>query len=230
MASTNASVIDPAAKPKRHTFSPEYKLRIVAECDAAPAGEKGAVLQRECLYGSHIKEWRAARDAGALDALADRRTNGVRARKVWRQLHIEGIEVARCTIERLMRALGLASVVRGKNVGTTVTDPAAERPEDLVDGTSRPPARTSCGSPTSPTWPPGPGSSTSPSSWTSSPARSSAGGPTATNTPVSSWTHSRWPSGPATATGPLTCMDSYITRTRAVSSGSWGRCNIASLQ
>ncbi|MCX5425943.1 hypothetical protein [Streptomyces sp. NBC_00078] len=42
--------------------------------DAAPKGEKGAVLRRERLYDSHVKEWRAARDAGVLGALADRRT------------------------------------------------------------------------------------------------------------------------------------------------------------
>ncbi|GAA0347260.1 hypothetical protein GCM10010319_24790 [Streptomyces blastmyceticus] len=55
------------------------------------------------------------------------------ARKVWRQLRREGIEVARCTVERLMRALGLAGAVRGRTVRTTVADPAAERPDDLVD-------------------------------------------------------------------------------------------------
>jgi putative transposase len=54
-------------------------------------------------------------------------------RKVWRQLRREGIEVARCTVERLMRILGLVGAVRGKTVKTTITDPAAERPDDLVD-------------------------------------------------------------------------------------------------
>ncbi len=37
------------------------------------------------------------------------------ARKLWRQLHREGIPVARCTVERLLRELGLAGVVRGRN-------------------------------------------------------------------------------------------------------------------
>lgn len=55
------------------------------------------------------------------------------ARKVWRQLRREGIEVARCTVERLMRVLGLTGAVRGRTVKTTVVDPAAERPGDLVD-------------------------------------------------------------------------------------------------
>ncbi len=54
------------------------------------------------------------------------------ARKVWRQLGREGIEVARCTVERLMRETGLQGVVRGRTFKTTVTDHAAFRPPDLV--------------------------------------------------------------------------------------------------
>ena len=55
------------------------------------------------------------------------------ARKVWRQLHREGIQVARCTVERLMQADGLHGVVRGAKIRTTSPDPAAARPEDLVE-------------------------------------------------------------------------------------------------
>jgi transposase InsO family protein len=55
------------------------------------------------------------------------------ARKVWRQLHREGIAVARCTVERLMRRLGLEGVRRGKAHKTTMADPAAARPADLVE-------------------------------------------------------------------------------------------------
>jgi putative transposase len=54
------------------------------------------------------------------------------ARKVWRQLRREGTAVARCTVERLMRALGIAGVVRGRRVRTTVPALVAERPRDLV--------------------------------------------------------------------------------------------------
>ena len=54
-------------------------------------------------------------------------------RKLWRQLQREGIPVARCTIARLMRELGLAGVVRGRVVRTTVADEHAPRPADLVD-------------------------------------------------------------------------------------------------
>jgi transposase InsO family protein len=54
-------------------------------------------------------------------------------RKVWRQLLREGIAVARCTVERLMKVMRLQGVVRGKKVRTTVSDPSAERPKDLVN-------------------------------------------------------------------------------------------------
>ena len=54
------------------------------------------------------------------------------ARKVWLQLNREGIVVARCTVERLMRRDGLQGAVRGRLKRTTTADPAAERARDLV--------------------------------------------------------------------------------------------------
>jgi putative transposase len=55
------------------------------------------------------------------------------ARKVWLALNREGVEIARCTVERLMTELGLAGVRRGKRWRTTIPDAAAVRPADLVD-------------------------------------------------------------------------------------------------
>jgi putative transposase len=56
------------------------------------------------------------------------------AEKVWRQLGREGIAAARCTVERLMRAMGLRGAVRGRAFRvTTVTDESAVRPPDLVE-------------------------------------------------------------------------------------------------
>ena len=79
---------------------------------------------------------RAKRDAELRDAIQrvwqeNFRVYGVR--KVWRQLRREGIEVARCTVARLMRAMGLRGVVRGKAVRTTVSDKAAPCPLDRVN-------------------------------------------------------------------------------------------------
>ena len=60
-------------------------------------------------------------------------------RKVWRQLQREGVAVARCTVARLMRGMGLAGVVRGKPVRTTVGDKAAPCPLDRVNRRFRAP-------------------------------------------------------------------------------------------
>jgi putative transposase len=54
-------------------------------------------------------------------------------RKVWRQLNREGFDVARCAVERLMREMGLAGVIRGKLVRTTVSNRAAPCPLDQVN-------------------------------------------------------------------------------------------------
>ncbi|MGW1186219.1 IS3 family transposase [Streptomyces drozdowiczii] len=53
-------------------------------------------------------------------------------RKVWRQLHREGIPVARCTVARLMRDLGLQGVRRGRGIRTTVRDDGHDRADDLL--------------------------------------------------------------------------------------------------
>jgi transposase len=57
------------ARARRRTFTAQYKQEILAAYDAAPGGEKGAILRREGLYSSLISEWRRARDAGALAGL-----------------------------------------------------------------------------------------------------------------------------------------------------------------
>jgi transposase len=58
-------------RPKRRTFTAEYKLRILRELDAVTApGQVGEVLRREGLYSSHIVDWRKKREAGELQGLA----------------------------------------------------------------------------------------------------------------------------------------------------------------
>jgi putative transposase len=62
-------------------------------------------------------------------------------RKVWRQLNREGSTVARCTVERVMRQMGLEGAIRGRKARTTVVDDTVARPGDLVqrDFTARRP-------------------------------------------------------------------------------------------
>ncbi|MGI5254434.1 IS3 family transposase [Actinacidiphila glaucinigra] len=55
------------------------------------------------------------------------------ARKIWRELNRQGSDVARCTVERLMRELGIAGAVRGKRVITTLPGGQVQRAPDLVD-------------------------------------------------------------------------------------------------
>ena len=54
-------------------------------------------------------------------------------RKVWRQLLRDGIDVARCTVARLMKQMGLKGATRGKTVRTTISDRAASCPADRVN-------------------------------------------------------------------------------------------------
>jgi putative transposase len=86
---------------------------------------------------------REVRDAGLKSAIerVHAANYGVYgARKVWLVLNREGIAVARCTVERLMTELGLTGAVRGKVKRTTIADPAAARPADLVQRRFAPPA------------------------------------------------------------------------------------------
>jgi putative transposase len=81
---------------------------------------------------------RAVRDAELVPVIARvHKENFVAygADKMWDHLNqVEGIRVARCTVERLMRQMGLSGVRRGRSwVKTTITDDGAERPADLVD-------------------------------------------------------------------------------------------------
>jgi transposase len=76
-------------RARRRTFTAKYKLKVLAAYDAAPDGEKGAVLRREGLYSSHIVEWRRARDAGALAGLAAPRGRKRRDPQAERIAHLE---------------------------------------------------------------------------------------------------------------------------------------------
>ncbi len=65
---------DPEVRAQRRSYTPAYKLRVLAELDAAERGKGGEILRREGLYSSLIAEWRKQRDRGALEAMTGRRT------------------------------------------------------------------------------------------------------------------------------------------------------------
>ena len=73
-------------------------------------------------------------------------------RKVWRQMKREGIAVARCTVARLMRQMGLKGVVRGTSIRTTLSHAAAPGPRDRVNRQFKAPRPNALWSATSPLW------------------------------------------------------------------------------
>ena len=83
-----------------------------------------------------LRSARAQRDARLMPAIKrvwDDNLQVYGADKVWRQMNSEGVTVARCTVERLKRGLGLRGVRRGKGMRTTVADPKAPCPLDKVN-------------------------------------------------------------------------------------------------
>jgi transposase-like protein len=89
-----------AARPRRRVFSAEYKLSILEQYERLDEpGAKGALLRREGLYSSHIVEWRRARDAGALNALA------AQGRRPKKSAEAAGLERLRRHNERLAAEL-----------------------------------------------------------------------------------------------------------------------------
>lgn len=55
------------------------------------------------------------------------------ARKIWKQLQLDGNQVARCTVERLMRNTGIQGACREKACKTTIPDEQQDKPKDLVN-------------------------------------------------------------------------------------------------
>lgn len=118
---TNASLLaddgvvdetDPAARPRRRTFTAEYKERILAEYDALPHGSqrRGALLRREGLYTSHIAEWRKARDAGVREGLAPR----PKARRSPEQVELEKLRRKTERLEAELARTKTALEITGK--------------------------------------------------------------------------------------------------------------------
>jgi len=114
----------------RHVLGVEPICKVL---QVAPSGYWRYAAQRR---NPALRSARAQRDEALIPPIervwhANFQVYG--ADKVWKQLTREGIEVARCTVERLMRRLGLRGVVRGKVKRTTVPDAGASCPLDRVN-------------------------------------------------------------------------------------------------
>jgi putative transposase len=104
--------------------------------------EHGMPIAPETYYAHRRRPVcaRARRDERVLAAIVRVHTDSrclYGVRKIYHQLRreggVDGSPVARCTIERLMKAHGLQGVRRGRTVRTTIRDDAADRPADLVE-------------------------------------------------------------------------------------------------
>ncbi len=104
----------PSPRPSRRSFSPEYKLAIVAEYESAPNGEKGAILRREGLYSSHVIEWTRARDAGALEGVADSRRSEKRPRRSAEAAELERLRARNAKLESDLTMTRTALDIMGK--------------------------------------------------------------------------------------------------------------------
>ena len=98
----------------RRSFSPEYKLAIVAEYENAPNGEKGAILRREGLYSSHIIEWTRARDAGALEGAADSRRSEKPPKPSVEAAELERLRARNAKLEAELKTTRTALDIMGK--------------------------------------------------------------------------------------------------------------------
>ena len=106
-------------------------------CAVLPIAPSTYFLRKAQQQDATKRSGRAQRDAelrAAIQRIWDDNQQVYGPRKVWRQLRREGLRVARCTVERLMRAMGLRGAVRGRAwVTTTRAETTAARPADLVD-------------------------------------------------------------------------------------------------
>jgi putative transposase len=119
------------------TFIDEHRELFGVEPICRVLSEHGLAISPSTYYAAKNRppSARAIRDA-EVDVLIRRIHTGnygvYGARKVWRQLLREGHQIARCTVERRMRVLGLQGARRGKKIRTTIADPGHQRAADLL--------------------------------------------------------------------------------------------------
>ena len=107
---------DPEVRPARQSYPAAYKLKVLAELDAADSKtERGEIMRREGLYSSLISAWRDQRDQGALAAMKQSKpgpkTDPVRAENARLRARVEQLEAELATAEELIDAQGKVSAL-----------------------------------------------------------------------------------------------------------------------
>jgi transposase-like protein len=126
--------VDPAPRPVRRTFTAEYKAAIVAEYEAAPHGEKSAVLRREGLFHSHVQEWTGARAGRAMTTGAAAVSGSTTASRLSRaEREAERLRVENVRLNAKLAQTQAALVIMGK---------AHELLASLAESSDTPPSST----------------------------------------------------------------------------------------
>lgn len=107
---------DPEVRPARQQYPAAYKLKILAELDAADSkAERGEIMRREGLYSSLISAWRNQRDEGALEAMRAKRpgpkTDAARAEAARLRAKVAELEERLAVAEELIDAQGKVSAL-----------------------------------------------------------------------------------------------------------------------
>jgi len=111
-----ASRPDPEVRPARQSYPAAYKLKVLAELDAADSkSARGEIMRREGLYSSLISAWRDQRDQGALEAMRSKRpgpkTDAVRAENARLRAQLAELTDRLATAEELIDAQGKVSAL-----------------------------------------------------------------------------------------------------------------------
>jgi len=120
------------------SFIDEHRVLYGVEpiCAVLPIAPATYYAHKACARDPELRSARAKRDEelrSRIRRVHEENFSVYGAEKVWRQLKREGVKVARCTVERLMRGMGLRGAVLGRAYKvTTVADESALRPQDLV--------------------------------------------------------------------------------------------------
>jgi len=111
---------DPEVRPARQSYPAAYKLKVLAELDAAESRTaRGEIMRREGLYSSLISAWRDQRDQGALEAMKRKRpgpkTDPVRAENARLRDRVAELEAELATAEELIDAQGKVSALLSRH-------------------------------------------------------------------------------------------------------------------